>query len=88
MPFSIAMKIDIIPIAQRKIKRRGISERWIKETILNPDQQMSGHTGRTVAQKLYKRGDKEMLLRVIYEEKNNEATIISAYLTSQIKRYL
>ncbi len=82
------MKIEIIPIAQRKIKRRGVPEEWIKETILTPDQQMRGYSGRVIAQRIYKRSDREMLLRVIYEDRNNEAIVISAYLTSQIKKYI
>lgn len=82
------MKIEVIPIAQRKIKRRGIPEEWIKETILIPDQRLRGYSNRMVAQRMYKRGDKDMLLRIIYEEKNNEVIVISSYLTSQIKRYI
>lgn len=82
------MKIEVIPIAQRKIKRRGIPEEWINETILIPDQRLRGYSNRMVAQRMYKRGDKDMLLRIIYEEKNNEVIVISSYLTSQIKRYI
>ncbi len=82
------MKIEVIPIAQRKIKRGGIPEEWIKETILIPDQRLRGYSNRMVAQRMYKRGDKDMLLRIIYEEKNNEVIVISSYLTSQIKRYI
>jgi hypothetical protein len=31
-------KIEIIPIARKKLERRRLSEEWIKETINRPDQ--------------------------------------------------
>ncbi|ODS35121.1 hypothetical protein BEH94_09370 [Candidatus Altiarchaeales archaeon WOR_SM1_SCG] len=66
------MDINIIPIAEKKIRQRNIPAGWIKETISNPDQVIEGHTKRTIAHKKYK---------------NNEITVITSYLTSEIKRY-
>jgi hypothetical protein len=77
------MSVKIIPLALKKIKRRGISSEWVEETISNPDQIVEGYRGRSVAQKVYYVGDKNMLLRVVLE--NN--TVVTAYLTSQIQRY-
>ena len=51
-------KIEIIPIARKKLARRGISEVWIKETINNPDQLVQGYGGRKVAQRRYMIEDK------------------------------
>ena len=45
------MKIEIIPIAERKIKRRGIRKEWIEETISSPVQLVDGYGGRKVAQR-------------------------------------
>ena len=79
--------IDIIPIARRKLERRGIPEEWVRETINLPDQTMDGYGGRKVAHKKYMVKRKEYLLRVVYEEKEELNVIVTAYLTSQIERY-
>ena len=36
---------------------------------------------------VYYSGDKKMLLRVIFETKENKRVVVTAYLTSQIERY-
>ena len=79
--------IEIIPIARKKLERKGISEEWIKETINGPDQMVDGYGGRSVAQKKYIIGSKEYLLRVVYEEQEDLGVVITAYLTSQVMRY-
>ena len=43
--------------------------------------------GRKVAQKKYFMKNKEYLLRVIYEEKEELKVIVTAYITSQLSRY-
>jgi len=78
---------EIIPIARKKLSRRGISEEWVKETVDLPDQTLDGYGGRKVAQKKYMIEQKEYLLRVIYEEKEEINRVITAYLTSHIDRY-
>jgi len=80
-------KIEIIPIARKKLERRGLSEEWIKETINRPDQIVGGYGGRKVAQKKYVIENKEYLLRVVYEEQEDLGVVITAYLTSQVVRY-
>ena len=78
---------EIIPIARKKLSRRGISEAWVEETINLPDQTLDGYGGRKVAQKKYVIEQKEYLLRVIYEEKGEINLVITGYLTSHIERY-
>ena len=80
-------KIEIIPIARKKLERRGISEEWIKETINFPDQIVKGYGGRRVAHKKYMIENKEYLLRAIYEEEKDMIVVVTAYLTSQKDRY-
>jgi hypothetical protein len=41
--------IEIIPLAKRKMERRGISESWVAETLRSADQVVEGHGGRLVA---------------------------------------
>ena len=80
-------KIEIIPLAEKKAERRGISQEWIKETIRSPTQVVEGYGGRKVAHRKYIVQDKEYLLRVIYEESKELYEVVSAYLTTQIGRY-
>ncbi len=56
-------KIEIIPIAKKKLERRGIPEERVRETVYEPDQLVAGYGGREVAQKKYFIRSKEYLLR-------------------------
>jgi hypothetical protein len=80
-------RTEIIPIARKKLDKRGISEEWIQETINDPDQLVDGFGGRIVAQKKYIIGGKEYLLRVVYEEQEDSKVVITTYVTSQVTRY-
>lgn len=81
------MEIEIIPLALKKMKLRGISIEWVKETIQSPDQTVLGYLERKIRQKIYRVGDKEMLLRVVGEREDDKFVVITAYLTSQIRKY-
>lgn len=81
-------KIEIIPIARKKSKRRGISEEWINETVTFPEQVVEGYGGRKVAQRKYMVEDKKYLLRVVYEEERELKVVVTSYLTSQAGRAL
>ena len=61
-------EIDIIPLAEKKMERRGIPEAWIGEALRNPDQVVQGHGGRSVAQQRRRIRRKEMLLRLVFED--------------------
>ncbi len=80
-------KIEIIPLAEKKAERRGISQERIKETIRFPAQIVEGYGGRKVAQRKYMVQNKEYLLRAIYEEKDESYEVVTGYLTSQLERY-
>lgn len=80
-------KIEIIPIARKKSERRGIPEKWIIDTINSPTKVVVGYGRRNVAQKKYMIENKEYLLRVVYEEKEELKVVVTAYLTSQVERY-
>lgn len=81
-------RIEIISLARKKSEKRGILEEWIRETINFPTQIIGGHEGWKVAQRKYIVEGKKYLLRVIYEEEKEKRVVITAYLTSQIERYL
>jgi len=79
--------IGIIPIAERKVEKRGIKRQWIEDTIRRPGQTAEGYGGRKVAQRKFFIGDKDYLLRVVYEETEDMYTVVTAYLASQVSRY-
>lgn len=81
------MAIKIIPLATKKIKLRKISNDMLTETIKHPDQIVEGYGGRTVYQKIYNVGNKRKLLRLVCEKEGNDTIVVTAYLTSQIKKY-
>ena len=80
-------EIEIIPLARRKMERRGIPESWVGETLRSADQMVEGHGGRLVAQQRRAIRKQEKLLRVVFEETQDKYTVITAYLTSDIERY-
>lgn len=79
--------IEIIPLARRKMERRGIPEAWVGDALRNADQVVEGHGGRSVAQQRRRIRRREKLLRVVFEETEDKYIVITAYLTSDIKRY-
>jgi hypothetical protein len=79
--------IEIIPLARRKMERRGIPEAWVGNALRNADQVVEGNGGRSVAQQRRRIRRREKLLRVVFEETEYKYTVITAYLTSDIKRY-
>jgi hypothetical protein len=79
--------IEIIPLAKKKLERRGIPAAWVEAAITSPDQVVEGHGGRLVAQRRRRVRRREKLLRVVFEETEDRYIVITAYLTSDIKRY-
>jgi hypothetical protein len=80
-------EVGIIPLARRKMARRGIPESWVTDVVRSPDQVVQGHGGRFVAQQRRTVRRREKLLRVVFEETEENYVVITAYLTSDIKRY-
>jgi hypothetical protein len=60
--------IDILSIAGRKVKRRGIPEQWVEEMIHRHIQTVDGYGGPEVARRKYKIKAKEYFLGDVYEE--------------------
>ena len=80
-------EIEIIPLAKKKIEKRGIPEAWVSEALQNADQVVEGHGGRSVAQQRRRIRRREKLLRVVFEDTADKYVVITAYLTSDMKRY-
>jgi hypothetical protein len=60
--------IEIIPLARRKMRRRGIPEDWVLDALRAPDQIVPGYADRRVAHKRVQVMGAPMLLRVVHEE--------------------
>lgn len=80
-------KIEIIPLALKKINQREIPLDWIYETLKFSEQTIESYLGRKIYHKKYKVKDKDMLLRVVAEEESSKLIVITAYLTSRFERY-
>lgn len=76
-------RVTFIPHAEERLKDRGIPRELVISTIEKPDSLDEGYGGRKVAQ----RSLNGKLIRVIYEERDDEILIITAYITSKIKKY-
>ena len=71
--------ITLSPHAKEKLKRLvqiGISEEKIIQTIQNPEILTEGYFGRKIVQSLL---TDELLLRVIYEEMDNNILVVTVY---------
>jgi hypothetical protein len=53
----------------------------------SPDQVVPGYGGRQVAQRKYAISGRQYLLRIVYEEGHDVNEIVTAYLTSDVRRY-
>ncbi|MBO8175060.1 MAG: DUF4258 domain-containing protein [Thermococcus sp.] len=76
--------ILFIPHALERMNERGISKDLVIGALTNPDKVEEGHFGRKVAQK----NIDGKLIRVIYEEHEDEIIVITAYITSKVDKYL
>lgn len=80
-------EIEIIPLARKKMGRRSVPDRWVVETVNAPEQVVEGYGGRKVAHRRYIVRGKQKLLRVVFEERTGKYIVVTAYLTSDVKRY-
>ncbi len=75
--------------ARFEIAHRQLSEELVKSAAQNPQQVIELEKGRKICQNRYYDANehKEMLLRVICEERRGLLFVITAYRTSKIDRY-
>ncbi len=74
------MELEIIPLALKKIRLRKIPLGWVKETVNRPDQTRKGYLDRKVCQKIYRRGEKEVLLRVVLEKDSYKNIVVTGHI--------
>jgi len=71
------------------IVEREISMEAVEKAVADPERVVLGHSGRSVYMRRYfDRGlQTDMLLRVVVEHADGEAVVVTAYRTSQIRKY-
>ena len=74
--------------AVHQMKERGISRESIIEAMRLPDAVIIQKNTRRQAIKLFIAGKKQYCLVIIYEQKRFSGKIITAFITSKIKKYL
>jgi len=79
------MYIRFTKHALERLRERGISLKEIMECIKNPDKLFKDKYGNNIAQ----RRKEKYVLRVIFRKENEESILlITAYLSSKLKKYL
>lgn len=83
------MEIIISEHARFEMARRQIPEEILRGVAQNPQQMLKLRGKRSIWQSRYYdlTEGKEMLLRVVYEEKYNTFFIVTVYKTSKIDKY-
>jgi hypothetical protein len=79
-------KVEFTLHAEDKLKRLtkiGVTKEKSLEIIENPEKVVSGYYGRKIAQGLL---SKDLILRVVYEESEEEIMVITVY-PSERRRY-
>ncbi|WP_048150730.1 DUF4258 domain-containing protein [Palaeococcus ferrophilus] len=79
----MALAIKYIPHALERMRERGIRRELIEEAIESPDSVTEGYLGRKVAQKRLN----GKVIRVIYEEEDEDVVVVTAYVTSKVRKY-
>ena len=81
-------KIVFSKHARFQLKERNISEREVKESFKNPDRIIKQRPNRFRLLKVIRKQDKDYLLIIVFERKKSSDEIITAFITSKVKKYL
>ena len=82
----MARQVTFSAHAREQIRERDLSEEMVTQVIENPDQ-VATRGGRQIAQRRVHHGGKAHLLRVVYEEVDDQVMIVTAYRTSRVSKY-
>ena len=83
------MDVIITEHARSEMTRRQLSDELVTGVAQDPQQSVALRGGRRVCQSRYSDSShgKEMLLRVICEERAGQLLVVTAYRTSRISKY-
>lgn len=81
--------IRITEHAKFQMNRRGITEMFVLKVVKNPEQKTKLRSKRCICQSRYfnKSEEREMLVRVVVEQTNDDLKVITAYKTSRVDKY-
>lgn len=82
------LKLQFTKHAKYQLSYRNISRKNIVKTISKPDRVIEQSAVRKKALKIVKKGAKMYVMVVVYEQSGNTAAVITAFLTSKLKKYL
>jgi len=82
-------RVIISDHARFEMERRQISEGMLRQVAIQPDQMVSSAKGRMTYQSRIADSvsGREMLLRVVVEERPDAVFIVTAYKTSKVEKY-
>ena len=75
--------------ARKKAAKREINEAEVEQTVMQPDSIIPGNRPRSIFMRRYLDEilKTEMLLRVVVEETDAEAVVVTLYKTSKFRKY-
>lgn len=82
------MKIRFTDHAHAQLKERNLLEADVVETVRKPDHVIRQSSARLRAIRKIRKRNRTYLLVVIYDEKDIFKEIVTAFITSKIKKYL
>jgi len=75
------MPVEFSQHARNQLKRRGISQKLVRETVSNYDEIISSFRGRKLRQRQV--GDK--ILEVVTKTEGKQITVVTAYFLKETK---
>lgn len=73
--------IEFTNHAKRKIKQRNLKEKWIKETVLNPEFVKNSYQNRQIAYKRYGK----LYLKVVFVKEGDKIIVLTAHFEKGAK---
>jgi len=71
------------------LEERGITKTEVEKVVANPGEVLDAEpSNRKIAQTIISKAGKKFLYRVVYDSKNGEKKVITAYRTTKIKKCL
>ena len=73
--------------AMDEMRRRGVTELMVREVLTNPGQVHDVRPGRVVAQSRFVVSESECIVRVFVDIDREPAEVVTAYISSKVRKY-
>ena len=80
------MKVKFSKHAECQLIERQISKTLVNRVLSKPQQIVPGTKGRKIAQSIIELDNVNMLIRVVYQERNDYFEVITVYYTTRIDK--